>query len=313
MFNSLLDLSKFDAGFSKKNNEFFQLSVLISRLTNTFLPIAEGKNITFKIDYTNMVVEGDILHLQQLLGNLISNAIYYTTQGTVTLKFSVINDQLHVSIRDTGHGIEASAMEKIFDEFYRSGQTRNMHDGLGLGLSIVKRLCVIIGAEISVQSEIGVGTNFNIQTSYQTVGMLASNFETFQDSALDNKNNISFERKVIAIFEDDPTIFKAYTKLLTEQDCNIISLSENFDEMSKQLVSVDCIDCILSDFRLEHTTGDQIIQFLRENFGMDIPAIIVTADTSPDHIQLFSNLNVVVLYKPVSYDEIVNQIKLLVQ
>ena len=88
-------------------------------------------------------------------------------------------------------------------------------------------------------------------------------------------------------------------------------MSENLDEMSQQLANVDRIDCILSDFRLRYTTGDQIIQFLRESFGTDIPAIIVTADTSPDHIQLFNELNIVVLYKPIGYDEIVNQIKLL--
>ncbi len=311
MFNSLLDLSKFDAGFSESNCETFDLSTLISRLRNTFLPIAEGKNISLNIHYSNMRVSGDILLLQQLLGNLISNAIYYTTLGEVTITFSSGNGQLFVSIKDTGCGIESSAIDKIFDEFYRVDTTRNMHDGLGLGLSIVKRLCVIINAELSVQSEIGIGTTFNIQTSYQSAEALDARVEANQEIMQGTKYNISFERKVIAIFEDDPTIFQAYTKLLTQQGCDIISLSENPDELTEQLANIDRIDCILSDFRLKHTTGDQIIQLLRDSFGMDIPAIIVTADTSPDHIQLFNELNIVVLYKPIGYDEIVNQIKCL--
>ena len=311
MFNSLLDLSKFDAGFSKNKLESFKLSSLISRLENTFQPIAEGKNITFNIDYSDVVIEGDIFLLQQLLGNLISNAIDYTTHGDVTVRFSSVNDQLYICIEDTGCGIEASQIHKIFDEFFRVDNTRNMHDGLGLGLSIVKRLCAIIGAEISVESEVGKGTKFDIQTRYPTTEPIGSGVELSQTFIPDHIHDLSFQRKLIAIFEDDPTIYQAYTKLLTQQGCKVLALSEDLEELTDQLANIDRIDCILSDFRLKSTTGDQIIAHLRESFGVDIPAIIVTADTSPTHIQLFNELNIVVLYKPIGYDEIVSQIKLL--
>lgn len=311
MFNSLLDLSKFDAGFSENNLESFQLSSLVSRLKNTYQPTAEGKNISFHIDYNPVVVKGDIFLLQQLLGNLISNAIYYTSRGDVTVTFSSINDQLHISIRDTGCGIEDSQIHKIFDEFFRVDNTRNMHDGLGLGLSIVKRLCAIIGAELSVHSEVDIGTKFDIQTSYTIVEPVGQDVEMNQPAVADHLHDLSFQRKVIAIFEDDPTIYQLYTKLLTQRGCIVLSLSENLEELTAQLANIDRIDCILSDFRLKSTTGDQIIALLRDSFGVDIPAIIVTADTSPAHIQLFKELNIVVLYKPIGYDEIVDQIKLL--
>jgi CheY-like chemotaxis protein/anti-sigma regulatory factor (Ser/Thr protein kinase) len=306
-----LDLSKFDAGFSENNPESFQLSSLITRLQNTFQPIAEGKNISFNIDYSHVMIEGDIFLLQQLLGNLISNAIDYTMHGNVSVRFTTINNQLHISIQDTGCGIEASQIHKIFDEFFRVDQTRNMHDGLGLGLSIVKRLCAIIGAEISVHSEVGVGTKFDIQTRYPIAEPIGSGIEINQALIPGHQHDPSFQRKVIAIFEDDPTIYQAYTKLLTQQGCKVLALSENLEELTEQLETIDRIDCILSDFRLKSTTGDQIIALLRDSFGVDIPAIIVTADTSPAHIQLFNELNITVLYKPIGYDEIVNQIKLI--
>jgi len=78
-----------------------------------------------------------------------------------------------------------------------------------------------------------------------------------------------------------------------------------------ELANINQIDCILSDYRLETRTGDLIIQQLRDSFGTDIPAIIITADTSPQHIQLFKQLNIEVLYKPIGYAEIVEAIKLM--
>jgi CheY-like chemotaxis protein len=75
------------------------------------------------------------------------------------------------------------------------------------------------------------------------------------------------------------------------------------------LADINHIDCILSDYRLATTTGDLVIQQLRDSFGTDIPALIITADTSPQHIQLFKELNIEVLYKPIGYNEIVSTIK----
>ena len=81
-------------------------------------------------------------------------------------------------------------------------------------------------------------------------------------------------------------------------------LSEFESELSTQLETIDRIDCILSDYRLSQTTGDVLIQKLRDNYNEEIPAIIVTADTSPSHINLFANLNVQVLHKPVSFHDV---------
>jgi signal transduction histidine kinase/CheY-like chemotaxis protein len=311
MFNSLLDLSKLDAGAPENLHNPFELSKLISNLHNTYAPVAVDKNIALSIEYVNVMVEGDILLLQQLLGNLISNAIYYTSKGSVVVAFSNKNNKLHINIADTGCGIDSSAIQKVFDEFYRVDTTRNMHDGLGLGLSIVKRLSTIIHAELKLHSELGVGTTFNIQTTYSISQLSDVDNEPIEDVNIPDifNRNVSFATKVIAIFEDDLTIFHAYEKLLAQQLCTVISLSENSDVLASQLANINRIDCIISDFRLQHTTGDLIIQQLRDSFGIDIPAIIITADTAPEHIQLFNALNVTVLYKPIGYEDIVNAIQ----
>lgn len=313
MFKSLLDLSKLDAGSADKLEKPFELLELVSFLSSTYTPIAKSKNITLHFDFLNVGINGDKLLLQQLLGNLISNAIQYTTTGSALVRFTSNDNYLHVMIEDTGCGIDSDLLDKIFDEFFRVDGTRNMHDGLGLGLSIVKRLCKLSDTEISVKSTPGSGTAFSLQTRYPVFN-LADGVEPFlKEASYKNtqQQDSLIEAKSIAVFEDDHTIFDAYKQALSHNGFSVLSLSEKSQELTSQLANINRIDCILSDYRLETTTGDLVIQQLRESFGIDIPAIIITADTSPQHIQLFKELNIEVLYKPIGYSEIVEAIKLL--
>jgi len=314
MFNSLLDLSKLDAGSADQIQKPFELIELVGSLSRTYTPIASSKNLVLHFEFSNIEVNGDIVVLQQLLGNLMSNAIQYTTTGSILAEFSIKQDCLHIHIEDTGCGIDNLSLEKIFDEFFRVDSTRNMHDGLGLGLSIVKRLCKLSDIELSVESEVGKGTIFNIQTKY-SARLLPENEKMSGEDLLHSnsgRQELLFTTKSIAIFEDDPSIFSAYEKALAQNGFHVISLSENSTELANQLANVNHIDCILSDYRLKSTTGDLIIQQLRDSFGVDIPSIIITADTSPKHIQLFNELNIKVLYKPIGYTKIVEAIKKLI-
>jgi DNA-binding response OmpR family regulator len=311
MFKSLLDLSKLDAGASNKLEKPFELIELVGFLSNTFTPIATSKNLMLQFDFMNMGITGDKFLLQQLLSNLISNAIQYTVSGSVRVNLASKNNFLHITIEDTGCGINPTLLDKIFDEFFRVDSTRNMHDGLGLGLSIVKRLCKISNTDLSVKSTLGSGTTFSLQTPYSTT-TLPAHIEILADDLSQQSfgsQEILLEAKTIAVFEDDHTIFNAYKHALTQNGFKVLSLSENSQELMSQLANINRIDCILSDYRLETTTGDLIIQQLRDSFGVEIPAIIITADTSPQHIQLFRELSIDMLYKPIGYSEIVDAIK----
>ncbi|QWE24079.1 hybrid sensor histidine kinase/response regulator [Polynucleobacter sp. AP-Elch-400A-B2] len=315
MFNSLLDLSKLDAGASNKFDKPFELIELVSFLSNTFTPIAGGKGLILQFNFMNMGVNGDKFLLQQLIGNLISNAIQYTTSGEIRVHLVSNNDCLHISIEDTGCGIDATLLDKIFEEFFRVDSTRNMHDGLGLGLSIVKRLCKISNTDLSVTSTLGSGSTFSLQTPFSTT-TLSDHIEIFNNDSAElsfTSDDHLLEAKTIAIFEDDHTILEAYKQALTQNGFKVLSLSENHQTLMRQLANINSIDCILSDYRLEATTGDLIIQELRDSFGIEIPAIIITADTSPRHIQLFRELNIEMLYKPIGYSDIVDAIKLLLK
>jgi len=303
MFDALLNISKLDADVTQVNNRVFYLSELVATLRDLTEAKAKNKGLTFNIVASELMVRGDKLLLQQIVGNLISNAIQYTDSGAIDVRFEPADDGLRVEIKDTGCGISASEQTDIFNEFYRAEKTRALHDGLGLGLSIVKRLCHLIGADISVESQVGQGSRFIVQTSFVT----SAQDDAGQPMKLDvklQKTERSLQGKSIAIIEDNPIIVEAYRQVLASKGAHVLVLSEYEAELDIQLTSIDHLDCILSDYRLSQTTGDQLIQKLRDNFNDEVPAIIVTADTSPTHMHLFESLNVQVLHKPISFQEV---------
>lgn len=206
-------------------------------------------------------------------------------------------------VRDTGCGIAAAEQPHIFHQFYRADKTRALHDGLGLGLSIVQRLCVLIGADIQVHSQEGQGATFTVNTPFA----LAANEDDLPNLPSHPKASPAHRRlqgKYIALIEDNPVIVEGYRQTLANKGAHVLVLSEDESELTAQLETIDRIDCILSDYRLSHTTGDALIQELRDSYNLEIPALIVTADTSPSHIHLFGKLNIEVLHKPISFQDI---------
>ena len=210
-----------------------------------------------------------------------------------------------------GCGIAESEQQHIFNQFYRADKTRSLHDGLGLGLSIVQRLCNLIGAQVHLYSKLGEGSQFVITTPY----LASSGDENIDLTAAMAKPPYThrlLQGKYIAVIEDNPVILDAYKQTLASEGAYVYVLAEAESELDSQLENIDHIDCILSDYRLSQSTGDALIQRIRENYNEEIPAIIVTGDTSPSHIQFFANLNVQVLHKPVSFQEVAQVIKKLV-
>jgi CheY-like chemotaxis protein len=259
-----------------------------------------------------LIIHGDKLLLQQIIGNLVANAIQYTETGMVEVYFDTDKDCLRIEVRDTGCGIDEAEQLQIFNQFFRSDSTRALHDGLGLGLSIVKRLCDLIGGEIHVISGIGKGSRFLVITPFKAYAP-TEDTQTPKNSPKLTSVHASLRGKHIAVIEDNPIIVEAYKHTLASKGAHVFVLSEHTQELDNQLETIDQIDCILCDFRLSQTTGDLLIEKIRESYNEEIPALIVTADTSPSHIHLFTKLNVRVLHKPISFHEIAQTIEKLIE
>lgn len=306
MFESLLSISKLDSHTFQPAMQPFKLEDLTESLEEFARPLATHKGLHIHFFGKQGCVQGDMKAVHQIMMNLISNAIHYTDQGHIDVGVRSENGLLTLQVQDTGRGISADDLDRIFTEFYRVDETRPLHDGLGLGLSIVQRLCQLINARIEVASQRGQGTTFTIHTPYRWLTDAASPVVLASSSSVAANAPLSLKGKVIAVIEDDPVVCEAYRQTLTSKGAQVILLPDDQPTLLRELELIDHLDLVISDYRLKSTTGDAVIQTLRESFNHEVPAIIVTADTSPIHIHHFQQLNVPVLHKPVSFQQVID-------
>lgn len=309
MFESLLNISKLDSHTYRPSQQSFDLADLTESLEEFARPLASRKGLQLEFVGAQGQVMGDSKAVHQILMNLISNAIHYTDQGRVNVTLLSEHGCLTLQVTDTGRGIAPEEQSQIFREFYRVDETRPLHDGLGLGLSIVQRLCQLIEARIEVASELGQGARFVVRTPYRWLSAAlppspessAGTTEPLQDPS-----RIALKGCVVAVIEDDPVVCEAYRQTLASRGAQVVVLPDDPQALLRELELIDQLDLIVSDYRLRTTTGDRVIQTLRESFNREVPAIIVTADTSPTHIHAFQRLNIPVLHKPASFQQIID-------
>lgn len=311
MFEALLNISKLDSLRLKSSSQFFEIERLAASLKEIVKPHALHKQLQIEFDVQAKYAVGDDALLSQMLLNLINNAIHYTDHGHVAVRFFNHDDFLHISVADTGCGISIDDQGRIFQEFFRVDKTRDHHDGLGLGLSIVNRLCKLIGAEITITSQLEQGTIFTISTRFPVTEQAQTTEVSVHQACANNRETASVFGKTIAVIEDDPIVLEAYAQVLTTRGAAVIKIELEAQAFDEQMAALDActIDFIISDYRLKTTSGADMILKLREVFNDEIPAVIVTADTSPSHIQYFSELNIPVLHKPVSFQQVMSVIE----
>ena len=314
MFSTLLDISKLDSHFALIETEF-SLTQLVNELKDAFSDLCDKKNLQLSFHYTDAIVKGDNRLTEQILRNLLSNAIQYTDQGSITVNFANQDQGLAFTVQDTGCGIPAEDLSLIFNEFYRSEHSRSRYDGLGLGLSIVSRIVKKIGGKCTVTSTAGSGSAFTIQTPYLVSALASSTAAHRKDvhqaqASLAAPGTAQDARAAqaaqlhLGIIENDASLREAYQQYFSNAGYKVFQIPHQEAAFSSYLLEIPKLEFILSDFRLSDKDGIHFIQRLREEFNDDIPACIVTADTSPKHLELFSQHNIHVLYKPINIQEI---------
>jgi signal transduction histidine kinase/CheY-like chemotaxis protein len=313
MFKTLLDISKLDAQSVQVKQSRFQIAGMVSDLRDIFQPVAAQKKLELIFLAEPMGVYGDRLLLQQILTNLIANAIQYTTTGGVTVSFLLPQGGLVVEVADTGCGIPAAELEFIFQEFYRVQSTRAVHDGLGLGLSIVNRLVKLVGGQLDVVSTPGHGTTFTLKTGYSTkpqgveaIGSPGAQALAINGSPSQQGNLLAALH--LAVIEDDEALREAYRQFFGSMGFTVHVIPLLEEEFHNSLLNTPQLDFIMSDYRLGHKNGVDYIQMIREEFNAEIPAVIITADTSPEHIKIFEELNIKTLHKPIEPEAILAHI-----
>jgi len=304
LLDTYLDISKLDSGILLPKISKFGIKSIFNRIKLRFQRQAEGKGITLHVVPSAVIIRSDQTLLEQLVQNLVDNAIRYTQSGKVLLGCRHHGSRLHIEIWDTGMGIPADQLKIIFEDFYQlDNPARDRRKGLGLGLAISKRIAHQLNHEIDVRSWPGKGSCFRIDVPVaHGSGKPLEKSETQPSSA--HQKNVR-----VLLIDDDPAVLDS-TRLFLEV-CGFLvdAVTSGPDALAHLSMSSDYPDIIVADYLLpDGDTGDQVINHVRSEAGREIPAILVTGDiasTSTDHLELE---NCQILFKPVDPDDLVRLI-----
>lgn len=304
LLSALLDISKLESGAVKPQPSDFSLQQLFELLSTEFSTAARSKGLSLIVDRTDLFTHTDQSLLEQLLRNLVSNAIKYTSAGTVTLRATKTSASVRIEIEDTGVGIPADQLSYIFDEFFQVGVARNTtREGYGLGLAIVQRIAKLLGFCIQVRSEVGKGSTFMLelpcidrtQTGYPREASAASMHSARQGPS-----------GKILVTEDEPSVLQA-TRLLLELEGYLVIPAMSREEALQRGREHPDIDLVVSDYHLkEDQTGLNVIAGIREQLARDIPAILVTGDTSTAMRKISGDRRLRLASKPIDAEELLS-------
>jgi PAS domain S-box-containing protein len=301
LLNSLLDISKLESGAIRPEVTDFEVAALFEELRAEFSAIAQRKGLELRLEACRGHACSDPLLLSQILRNLISNAIKYTREGWVQVRCLHERSRLRIEVLDTGIGMAPDELARIFDEFYQANVPANTaRDGYGLGLSIVDRLVRLLGLELQVQSQPGKGSCFVLAVPAGAAGS-ASGSDTDRRGAAARRAG----RHVVLLVEDDVGVRDATRMLLTVEGFDVIAAA-SLDEAVQALDSSGpALDLLVTDYHLgSGDTGLDVITTLRRLAGQELPAILISGDTSSSARDIARDSRLRLLSKPVDVDQL---------
>lgn len=275
LLNSLLDISRLDAGAVTPEIEEFPMQRLMDRLSAEFARQAHHKGLEFETDSCDAVVRSDPNLLAEVITNLVSNAIRYTDKGGVTMRCVKEDGQCRLEVIDTGIGIADDQLDEIFREFHQCKAKGASKEGFGLGLAIVRRLARLLDHDIEVESDLGRGSRFSVVVP-TTEKAAVSESPKAQDEP-----HPEFASGLIVLIEDDVSVADAWAMLL-EAEGYRVATAASAQEASALINHLDDQPALLiSDFHLlDGSTGVEAVSTIRDHYKTDIPAFIVSGDTS---------------------------------
>ncbi len=297
LFEGLLDLSKLEAGVIQPQFEAVPVDALFDRLSQIFLPLALDRGIELRLRSDGERVWSDPVLLQQVLANLVSNAVRWTHKGGVLIAVRHRGEQLRFEVWDTGPGIDADNLERIFDDYVQlHNPERDRRRGLGLGLSIARRSIALLGARIHVRSQIGRGSVFSFVQplpSAPAITGAALDHERFAP-AVTRRGGLP-----VLVVEDDADVRFALMTLLQRWGVEVEAVG-TADAALTRVVAGAQYGLMLVDYRLAGSlNGIDFIDRMRAISADPPPAVLITGESDPHLLRPAQGEPVPVLQKPV--------------
>jgi PAS domain S-box-containing protein len=299
LLDSLLDISKLDAGVVTPSIAALEVSPLFDKLEREFRVQAQEKGIVLRSFAVHGAIETDGMLLERILRNLLTNAVRHTVRGKILLGARRRGDRLRIEVWDSGIGIEESQRDRIFQEFYQVGNPeRDRAQGLGLGLAIVERLSRLLGHPMGVRSVPGKGSLFWVE-----VPLAPGAARPEAPDAPGEGSARDLSGTLVVLVDDDPQVLKGTTALLEEWGCSVICAETIGSALTRIDQSARAPDLILADLRLRgEETGVMAIELINQFAGCRAPGAIITGDTDPERIREASRSGYPLLHKPVDVD-----------
>ncbi len=297
LLNELLEISKLDADIIKANIEVFAIDQILTPLFEEFLPVAIKKGLKLKLMKSEIFVESDPMLLRRVIQNLLSNALRYTFTGKVTIDVRENDQSVWLEIHDSGIGLPEDQTELIFDEFHRLESAMHVSEkGLGLGLSIVQRICLLLNHDILVKSKLGLGSCFsiNVPKALEKVSITIN-----RPIPIEIKQNT---RQSILCIDNEQQIISGMSSLLDDWGFKVVAA--NNERHAKKLLanSMPSIipNLIIIDYHLDASvTGIDVVKNLQGSWNIKVPCLVITADYTEEVKNEIESQGYLLLRKPV--------------
>ncbi len=296
LFNALLDISKLDAGVLRPDVRLFSISAILNRIESTFLPAALQKHLSLRVIASSAWVSSDLILLERILLNLVSNAIRYTDCGGVIVGCRRRGTMLRIEVWDSGKGIPPEERTNIFAEFYRISAGRDHPAGLGLGLAIVDRLCRLLQHPLTLDSIVGAGSRFTL-----TVPLAEAQPQAAASANDGQPASFSPGAQLIVVIDDDPLAREGLATLLRTWGFRVVSADSDQAALAALAEIGSRPTLIIADYQLKDgRTGIEAIEQMHDRCRERIPAFLISGDTAPDVLREVQASGYHMLYKPVT-------------
>jgi two-component system CheB/CheR fusion protein len=308
MLNSLLDINQLEAGVIHPDFANFAVNDLLDRMKTEFAFHMRAHALEWRVLPSRLAVRSDPRLLEQMIRNLLSNAVKYTRKGGVLLGCRRRGDRLRIEVWDTGLGIPGGQLQAIFQEFHQiDNPSRELNQGLGLGLAIVQRLGDLLGHTVDVRSRRGSGSVFSIEVPLAPEGTPLAPIGLVREI-----EDIAAPEGVVLIVEDDPALRDSLEASVRADGYSVIAFADG-DAAIEYAAGANAIpDIAIVDVNLPRgPSGLQVLARLRQLIGHDLPALVLTGDISTETLIEVARQGYVHRVKPIGSEELTGLIRAL--
>ncbi|HYG88036.1 MAG TPA: PAS domain S-box protein [Azospirillum sp.] len=299
LLDSLLDISRLDAGLTKAIVEDIPLCQLVEHIAAAYLPVAASRSLTFTASACQgTTVRSDRTLLGRMIRNLVENALRYTERGGIEIGCVLLDGTVRLEVRDTGIGIPPEHLERIFDEFHQvANPERDRQQGLGLGLAIVRRLADLLGHTVDVRSIPGEGSVFSVEMALGQEHV----DETPVRASLPAMAPVGGGGRLAVLVDDDAIVLIGLQAILAEWGFEVLAAGFTEQALDRLREVGRKPDIVIADYRLrDGRVGTEAVVRIREMFGAAVPGVILTGETASECQQDAQSHDVQIIHKPIT-------------